>query len=76
MIEAKMLKTEVLGGKQIFVYETYKNMVITHGSYICAKASDTEKATMCAYLQSYHTLPHCKCAMRCCAKFPSVNIPD
>ena len=41
MIKAKILKTEGLGEKQIFVYETYKNMVIIHGSHIYAKASDT-----------------------------------
>ena len=31
---------------------------------------------MCAYSQSDHVLPHCKCVMRCCAKCPSINIPD
>ena len=34
------------------------------------------KATMCAYPQSDHTLPHWKGVLRCCAKFPSVNIND
>ena len=31
---------------------------------------------MCAYSQSDHALPHCKCVLRCCAKFPRINIPD
>ena len=47
-----------------------------HGRHIYAKAYDMEKATMCAYPQSDHALPHWKCVLRCCAKFPSVNIPD
>ena len=32
--------------------------------------------TICAYPQSDHALPHWKCVMWCCAKFPIVNIPD
>ena len=31
---------------------------------------------MCEYPQSDHALPHWKGVMRCCAKFPSVNLPD
>ena len=31
---------------------------------------------MCAYPQSYRALPHLKCVMRCCAKYPSITIPD
>ena len=46
-----------------------------HGSHIYAKASDMAKATMCEYPQPYHSLPNCKCVMRCCSKCPSVNIP-
>ena len=34
------------------------------------------KATLCAYPQSDHALPHWKCVLRCCAKCPSVNLPD
>ena len=41
-----------------------------------AKAYDMAKATMCAYSQSYHALPHCKCVFWCCAKCPSINLPD
>ena len=47
-----------------------------HGRHIYAKAYDTEKAKMCAYSQSYHALPHCKCALRCCSQCPSINITD
>ena len=47
-----------------------------HGLRIYAKAYDMSKATMCAYTQSYHALPHWKCVMWCCAKCTSVNIPD
>ena len=71
-----MLKIEGLGKNQIRIYETYKNIVMPHGSHIYAKSYDMEKATMCAYPQSDHALPHWKSVMQCCAKFPSVNISD
>ena len=51
-------------------------MVMSHGHHIYARAYDMAKAIMCAYPQSYHTLPHWKCVMRCCVKFPSLNLPD
>ena len=35
-----------------------------------------EKATMCAYSQSDHTLPHWKCVLQCFDKCPSINISD
>ena len=31
---------------------------------------------MCAYSQSDHFLSHWKCVLRCCAKCPSINLPD
>ena len=51
-------------------------MAIPHDIHIYSKKSDMEKAKMCAYLQSDHALPHWKCVLRCCAKCPSINIPD
>ena len=50
--------------------------MIPHGRHIYAKSSDTEKATMCTYIQSYHALPHWKIVLRCCAKCPCINLPD
>ena len=47
-----------------------------HGRHIYTKASDMSKATMCAYPQLYHALPHYTFLLRCCAKFTCVNIPD
>ena len=47
-----------------------------HGVHIYDKAYDMAKATMCAYPQSDHILPHWKCFMQCGAKCPSVNFPD
>ena len=47
-----------------------------HGRHIYAKAYDMAKETMCAYKQSDNALPHWKCALRCCAKCPIINIPD
>ena len=49
---------------------------MTHGCHIYAKGYDMAKATRCAYSQSYHVLPQCKCLWRCCAKFPSIDLPD
>ena len=51
-------------------------MVMPHWRHICAKASGTEKATICEYPQSYHALPHWKCLMQCFYKFPSINLPE
>ena len=47
-----------------------------HGRHIYSKAYGMAKATMCAHSQSDHTLPHWKCVLRCCAKCPSINLPD
>ena len=71
-----MLKTEGLEKKLIHIYEAYKNTVMQHGRHIYAKTSDMAKATMCVYPHSDHALQHWKFAMRCCAKCPSVNLPD
>ena len=46
-----------------------------HGGHIYASTSYMENATMCEYPQSDHALPHYKYVIRCCAKFPSVNLP-
>ena len=75
-IKSKIIKTERLGKNQIFIYETYKNTVMPHGRHVNAKAYDMAKATICAYPQSDHVLPHWKCFMRCCSKSPSINITD
>ena len=47
-----------------------------HGRQIYNKVSDMERAKMCAFPQSDHTLSHWKCVMRFCAKFPCVNLTD
>ena len=47
-----------------------------HGRHIYSKTFDLEKATMCPYPQSYHALPHWKCVLQCCAKFPCINLTD
>ena len=47
-----------------------------HECLVYVKSYDMAKATMCAYPHSYHTLPHWKCVLQCCAKCPSVNLPD
>ena len=35
-----------------------------------------EKATLCAYSQSYHALLNWKYVLRCCSKCPSIDFPD
>ena len=62
------------GEKANQIYETYKNTVMPHGRHIYAKTSDMAKATICAYPQSDHALPQCKCLLRCCADCPCINI--
>ena len=47
-----------------------------HGFHIYSKAYDMSKATMRTYTQSDHVLPHWKYVLRCCAKCPSINLPD
>ena len=47
-----------------------------HRCHIYAKEYDMTKATMCAYPQSDHALPHCKCVLRCCADCPCINLTD
>ena len=47
-----------------------------HGRHIYAKAYYISKATICAFPQSYHALPHWKCVLRCFDKCPSINLPD
>ena len=64
------------GGKSNRIYDTYKNTVMPHGRHIYAKAYDMSKATMCAYSQSDHALPHWKCVLQCCAKCPGINLPE
>ena len=71
-----MTKTEGLGENKICIYEAYKNTVMPHGIHIYAKAYDIEKATIWEYSHSDHVLPHYKCLFQCCAKCPSINIPD
>ena len=64
------------GEKENCIYATYKNIVMTHGRHIYAKAYDMENARMCAYSHSDHALPHWKFVLRCCAQCPSINISD
>ena len=64
------------GEKANHIYATYKRTVIPHGRHIYAKESHMAQATMCAYNQSYHTLPHWKCVLRCCADCPCINITE
>ena len=57
-------------------YEIYINTFMPNGRHIYAKAYSMEQSAMCAYTQSDHALPHCKCVFRCCAECPCINLPD
>ena len=61
--------------KSHHIHETYISTTMPHGRHIYAKASSMAQATMCAYPQSGHALPHWKCVLRWCTKCPCVNIP-
>ena len=50
--------------------------MIPHGSHIYATTSDMANATICAYPQSEHSLPHWKYLLRCCNDCPCININD
>ena len=45
-----------------------------YGRHIYAKEYDMANATMRAYSQSDHALPHCKCVLQCFTEFPCVNL--
>ena len=47
-----------------------------HGCHNYAKAYDMANATMCAYSQSDHALPHWKYVLLCCVKCPSIHLPE
>ena len=46
------------------------------GRHFYAKAYDTVKATLCAYPQYDHALPHWKFLSRCCASVICINADD
>ena len=47
-----------------------------HGRHIYSKAYDMAKAKMCTYPQYDHVFPHWKGVLRCCTKFPFINLTD
>ena len=49
---------------------------MTNGCRIYDKASDMEKAKICAYPQSDQALPHWKAVLRCGADCLCINLPD
>ena len=75
-IKAKIPKTEGLVKNKMFVYETYKNTVMSHGRHIYEKASYMKNSTIHSYPQSDYALPHWKCVLQCCTKFPYAIITD
>ena len=58
------------------LFETYKNYFMTHGKHMFQTASDTAMAKMRAYPSSNYPLPHWKCVLRFCEKFPPIELPS
>ena len=60
------------------LFETYKNSVIPHGKHMFQTASDMAMTKICAYTSSSYSLPHWKCVLYCCAKYPwtYLTIPE
>ena len=50
-LKDKIQNDQIRRSKVHHTYETYKNTVMPHEPHIYVKASDTAKATMCAYPQ-------------------------
>ena len=58
------------------IFETYKNSIMPQGKHMLKTASDMDMTTMCAYPPSRNALPHLKCVLHCCEKFPRIDIPS
>ena len=74
--KSQIAQSRSSGEKAHHIYTTYKNTVMPNGRRIYAKASDVANVIMCPYPQSEHDLPHWKCALKCFADFPCINLPD
>ena len=57
------------------LFQTYKNYIRPHGCHIYNFAADMAMAKMCPCPSQNHGLPHWKCVLRCCEKFPVISIP-
>ena len=58
-----------------YLFEKYKNSVMPHSPYVYATSYDISRDKICAYPPSQHALAHCKCVLRCCSNFPSIDLP-
>ena len=56
-------------------YEKYKNPMKPHCFLIHCTSEDIAMEIMCTCPSQHHGLPHCKCVLHCCKKFPSLSIP-
>ena len=58
------------------LFDTHRNYIMTHGDHMFQTASDMGMEKMCAYPLSNYVLPHCKCVLHCCVKFPWIDLPS
>ena len=58
------------------LFEAYKNTVLPHGKHMFQTASDMEMENICAYPSLKYALPHWKCVLRCCVKFPRIDLTN
>ena len=64
------------GEKSSPIFEIYKNYVWPHGCHIYNTVAYMAMTTMCTYTSKHHGLPHCKCVLCCCDKWPSIVQPS
>ena len=56
------------------LFETYNNSAIPNSKNIFKTESDMAIEKICAYPSSNFALPHWKCVLFCCAKFPRIDL--
>ena len=56
------------------VFEIYKNYEIPHGCHTQNTTVDLATEKICSCTSIHHALPHWKCVLQCCDKYPSIVI--
>ena len=56
------------------LFDICTNTVMPHENHMFQTASDMAMAKMCAYTSSKYALPHWKCVLIFCAKFPYIDL--
>ena len=59
-----------------FIFELYKNSVMTHDHHIYQISTEISMATICVYPLTQHELPHWKSVLSCCVDVTYIDIPS